>query len=127
MHYAFGLSRENGRVENRISCSETTINFVIDDGNEKHIMLGNIFRSNIDEKNMVVSKNVADVFDNAFSLSDRYTTSVSGPLKFQSPSWNLLGIMTITLGIYNMVRCAMIFLSLQMCCLVHPDPSHQSY
>ena len=71
----------NGKVENRISCSETIVNSIVDVEKEKHAMESNSLRSNVDENRMASygsadSKNAANVFENFFSHSDKYTTSV---------------------------------------------------
>ncbi|MED6202649.1 hypothetical protein PIB30_107647, partial [Stylosanthes scabra] len=75
-------SCSNGEVENGISSSETIVNSVIDDEKEKHVMENGSLRSNLDENSMasfglVDSRNAVDVFENNFSHSDSYGTSVS--------------------------------------------------
>ncbi|MED6225348.1 hypothetical protein PIB30_092853, partial [Stylosanthes scabra] len=72
----------NGEVENGISSGETIVNSVIDDEKEKHVMENGSLRSNLDENSMasyglVDSRNAVDVFENNFSHSDSYGTSVS--------------------------------------------------
>lgn len=78
-----GLLSENGKVENRISCTESAVNSAIDDEKEKHNMVGNSAGSNTDEKytasyGSAVLNNAAHNFDNVSSPhGDGYTTSVS--------------------------------------------------
>ncbi|KAK7300801.1 hypothetical protein RJT34_11652 [Clitoria ternatea] len=78
-----GLSySSNGQFENGISHCKPAASSVIDDKKEKHGMVNNSPRSHTDEKNVAcygsaVSKD-ANVLDNNFFHSDRYTISVSG-------------------------------------------------
>ncbi|KAJ1378822.1 hypothetical protein SESBI_47459 [Sesbania bispinosa] len=85
----------NGKVENRI-CSDTAVNSVIDDEKEKHCMVSNSPRSHTDEKNMAsygsaVSRDAANVLENNFFHSDRYTTSVSGGTEASKSLLDLAG------------------------------------
>ncbi|XP_019432322.1 PREDICTED: uncharacterized protein LOC109339354 [Lupinus angustifolius] len=70
----------NGKVENRISCSDTAANSVIGDEKEKYFMVSNSLRS-LDENNMPtfnsnILENAANISENIFCHSDRYITSV---------------------------------------------------
>ncbi|KAE9615103.1 hypothetical protein Lal_00048370 [Lupinus albus] len=70
----------DGKVENRISCSDTAVNSVIGDEKEKHFTVSNSLRSQ-DENNMpsfnsTIFENAANISENIFSHSDRYITSV---------------------------------------------------
>lgn len=82
-HSNLGFLRENGKIENRISCTESALNSVIDDEKDKHNMLGNSICSNTDEKNMAlygsaVLNSPADNFNNVSApQGDRYTSSFS--------------------------------------------------
>ncbi|KAK8467092.1 hypothetical protein PHAVU_008G248100 [Phaseolus vulgaris] len=67
----------NGQIENNISNSEPALNTVIDEG-----MVSNSPRSHTDEKNMAsygsAVSTYANILENNFFHSDRYTTNVSG-------------------------------------------------
>jgi len=67
----------NGQIENNISNSEPALNTVIDEG-----MVSNSPRSHTDEKNMAsygsAVATYANILENNFFHSDRYTTNVSG-------------------------------------------------
>ncbi|XP_054818603.1 uncharacterized protein LOC129318086 isoform X2 [Prosopis cineraria] len=84
-HFNLGLLRENGDVENGISCTESTVNSVFDE-KEKHSMVSSSVCSNNNEKSMPsyglgVLHNAADNLDNEKSMpsshGDRCTESVS--------------------------------------------------
>ncbi|XP_015931802.1 uncharacterized protein LOC107458102 isoform X2 [Arachis duranensis] len=74
-------SNDASYFSNGIASNETTVNSLIDDEKEKHVMENNS-RSNLDENSVVSyglvdSRNAVDVFENNFPHSDSYTTTVS--------------------------------------------------
>ncbi|KAF7816223.1 putative polynucleotide adenylyltransferase [Senna tora] len=78
-----GWLRENGKVEKRISCTESVVNSVVDDEKEKHNMVSNSPCSSTDDKNMAsygsaVLNNSVDNFNNCSSpQGDRFILSAS--------------------------------------------------
>ncbi|CAJ1970767.1 unnamed protein product [Sphenostylis stenocarpa] len=80
----------NGQIENNISNTEPALNSVIDEG-----MVSNSPKSHTDEKNMASFGSAvsidANILENNFFHSDRYTTSVSGGTEASKSLLDLTG------------------------------------